>query len=315
MPTSSNQSKSLYDQLTVQEFFKDETFPLVAFREDRRVNLRLHTHEFAELVIIKSGRGTHVTLDESYPVGAGDVFFIPESMVHGYQDIESLELFNVLYISKKLPWNRKHLEKLPGYRLLFELEPQARKVHGFESHLHLHADILDEVSGVLMRLTRELKERKPGFETMSVGLFYELVALLTRAYDFKPNSKSLQLKAIDRAIDYIHSNYDEEIDVNHLAEVSCMSERTFYRVFRDITRISPKQYLLKLRIQHAKDDLLLPDARVTEVALNNGFSDGNYFTRLFRENEGMSPREWIKLHRKDNSTLLARNKAKRLSKV
>jgi len=287
----------LYDQFTVQEFFPDQEFPLSVYKETREVDLRLHTHAFAELVIVKSGRGTHVTLDESYPVEAGDVFFIPETMVHGYRDLASLELYNVLYLSKKLPWDRAHLEKLPGYRLLFQLEPQARKAHGFASHLRLKAEILEDVSNLLLRLRHELQYRKAGFETMSMGLFYELAAMLIRAYDYQPSPESMQLRAVDRAIAYMVNRYDEEMEVAQLAAISNMSERTFYRAFREVTQISPKQYLLQLRIQHAKDDLLHPNARITEVALRNGFSDGNYFTRLFREHEGMSPRSWIKQQR------------------
>ncbi|MBC2607276.1 helix-turn-helix domain-containing protein [Pelagicoccus albus] len=288
------QPEPVYDRLTIQEFFVDPNFPLTAYHEVRNVPMRMHTHEFGELVFVKGGRGQHVLPGETYELEAGDVFFLPKNIPHGYEAPESLELFNVLFLASKLPWNLQDLDGLPGFRLLFQLEPRARKQHRFASHLRLVTSDFERVQRIITRLNSEVENRPAGYETMSIGLFLELVAYLARAYENLPSEESVSLRAVDKAMRYLSDNYSDELDVALLAKRCGMSERSFYRAFRDAAGTSPKQFVLELRLRHAKDALLVPGSRVTDVALDAGFSDSNYFTRIFKEHVGQSPSAWAK---------------------
>ena len=64
------------------------------------------------------------------------------------------------------------------------------------------------------------------------------------------------------------------------------------RVFRKATGQTPIEYLVRLRIQRAMDMLRNTDLTVTEIALEVGFNDSNYFTRQFRRILGESPRSF-----------------------
>ena len=70
-----------------------------------------------------------------------------------------------------------------------------------------------------------------------------------------------------------------------------MSYRHFRRLFQQCTGVPPGQYLLNLRINRAKR-LLEEPLTIAEVAYRAGFSDPYYFSRLFKQKTGVSPKKW-----------------------
>lgn len=281
-------------QFHISEHFKTPGFPLTVYHDVRKTDLFLHHHEFGELVYVSNGFGLHRLGNEEYSIEAGDVFYIPEGVSHGYADIRHLELYNVLFIPSRLPLDLASLSRLPGYRLLFELEPASRQRTGFKAHLRLPPTAISAVLLLIKRLADETAHQKAGYETMATGLFLELIAVLVRAYERRPNRVSCRLMAIDSVIQHIHENYQEDWDVEILAARAKMSVRTFHRTFSAATGESPRSYVVSLRIAQAKEYLVRPDARITQAAYESGFHDGNYFSRIFRERTGKSPREWAK---------------------
>ena len=69
---------------------------------------------------------------------------------------------------------------------------------------------------------------------------------------------------------------------------------TFSKKFHRLTGFGFKEYLTHVRIQAAAEQLLSGKQSVTEVALNCGYSDGNYFGDAFRKIKGMSPNQFRK---------------------
>jgi len=71
-----------------------------------------------------------------------------------------------------------------------------------------------------------------------------------------------------------------------------MSRSNLMRVFRKATGQTPIEYLLRLRIQKAMELLRNSSLSITEIALEVGFNDSNYFTRQFRRVLGETPRSF-----------------------
>ena len=90
--------------LTTQEFFTKNSLPLSVFEFSHYTNdEKRHTHEFCELVIVKSGSALHTTDISQYKIKTGDVFIIPEGFHHKYTEVNNLFLINVLYNPAALP--------------------------------------------------------------------------------------------------------------------------------------------------------------------------------------------------------------------
>jgi transcriptional regulator GlxA family with amidase domain len=96
-----------------------------------------------------------------------------------------------------------------------------------------------------------------------------------------------------RAVEaFIQARYADGINNEMLAEVACMSERTFLRRFKAATGRVPAAYLQAVRIEAAKAMLELEAAPVQMVSTQVGYEDVSFFRTLFKRATGMTPAEY-----------------------
>ncbi len=88
---------------------------------------------------------------------------------------------------------------------------------------------------------------------------------------------------------WLLKNFDNEIGLDLLCTISGLNARTLNRRFHQATGDSPMNYLKKLRLDQARDLLKNTDLGVTEIALQVGYSDPDYFSRLFKRQYHLSP--------------------------
>jgi len=75
-----------------------------------------------------------------------------------------------------------------------------------------------------------------------------------------------------------------------------MSKSSFYRAFTNEFGISPNQLIIRERLRMSKAMMLLEGTNVKDVCYAVGFADPNYFIRLFKKHEGITPGQFIKQH-------------------
>lgn len=273
-----------------RDIFHDDGFPIVIARREPQPPFPLHRHQFSELVIVTGGTGIHAIRKEEYPITTGDVFVINDDSPHEYRDMDALALVNILFQPEQLFMSQWDTRALPGYHVLFKLEPTYRKRHKFESRLRLTVDDLAKVKNLVDCLDQELQIRNPGFRLTATSIFMQLVAYLSRSYGQSREQSSRDLLRIGSAISFIEYNFNEKIDLDNLAKTAHMSRRNFSRVFREAMGHSAINYLVRLRISRAMDIMRQkPDASITEIACETGFEDSNYFTRQFKYITGFTP--------------------------
>ena len=99
-------------------------------------------------------------------------------------------------------------------------------------------------------------------------------------------------RAVRRAMAYIHTHFAEPISLGHVGSYVGLSERHLNRCFREELGVTAMTYLRRYRVRQARALLEQGSMLVTEVALAVGFSDSNYFARVFRREVGVSPRAY-----------------------
>lgn len=93
------------------------------------------------------------------------------------------------------------------------------------------------------------------------------------------------------AIEYLQVRFKEKISIEHLAQLSGMSLSTFERKFKQHFSLTPKQYILHMRVHEACR--LLPGSQSIErVAEETGFGGQSYFTMQFRSVVGITPKQY-----------------------
>jgi AraC-like DNA-binding protein len=103
---------------------------------------------------------------------------------------------------------------------------------------------------------------------------------------------------INRVASFIESNLTSTIRIRDLASVTRLSIRHFSRAFRSVVGESPYAYVLRRRIERAKEMMMQTDTPLSEIALHCGLADQAHFTRLFRRMVGVSPGAWRRLNDK-----------------
>ena len=285
-----------HSTLKRKDWFHPDGFPIAVERRDPQEPFGLHSHEFAEIVIITAGRGVHVTGTETYPLNAGDAFVIGGSRQHDYHSMNKMCLVNVLFQPEKLNLHTDDLQTLPGYHALFTLEPVWRKRHQFNGRLRLTAAELNVVMVFVDQLEEELGTRSKGFKFMATASFMQIVGYLSRCYAQAKHPDSRALLRIGSAISHLESNYQEPINLDQLATIAHMSKRNFVRSFQSAMGSSPIAHLIQLRANRGASLLRRTELTVTEIAFQVGFSDSNYFTRQFRKLLGVTPGQYRLRH-------------------
>ena len=99
---------------------------------------------------------------------------------------------------------------------------------------------------------------------------------------------------IHRCIQHIGVSYAEDLTLESTARMVYLSPTYLSRVFKNETGVTFSQYLNNVRITKAKELLLNPTLKLTDISLMVGYSDQSYFTRVFRKNTGITPSDYRK---------------------
>lgn len=240
-----------------------------------------HHHDFCELVIVTQGRAMHWLEGRDFPVTAGDVFLLQGQQRHYFHDRKDLDLINIMYDPKKIGLPENELRRMPGYCALFMLEPAYRRQHRFESRLHLKRIPLAHVEQLIAEMENECVKKEAGYEAALRARLTELIVYLSRTYTVTESTEAGALLRMGNVISALENDFSKDWKLEELLNIAHMSRSNLMRVFRKATGQAPIEYLVRLRIQKAMALLRNTDLSVTEVALEAGFNDSNYFTRQF----------------------------------
>lgn len=100
------------------------------------------------------------------------------------------------------------------------------------------------------------------------------------------------LNPIGAAVKYINENYMREIKIEDLSSQIGFERTYFYKLFTARMGVSPKEYLISLRIDKAKSLIFGSDYTLEQIAGLVGYEDYNSFARIFKKKTGISPKEY-----------------------
>jgi AraC family transcriptional regulator len=167
-----------------------------------------------------------------------------------------------------------------------------------EGELRFRADFEDSAAQQLMNLLfADLAAGYPAGRLYTDHLIHALVYryLFIGREDAPPNAVkqiSALPKHILRRVTERMRTLDTELSLQVLAKESGYSRVHFVRMFRAATGYTPHNYLLKLRLDRARELLASPALSLTDIALECGFSSHSHLSRVFRQVLGATPSEY-----------------------
>lgn len=153
------------------------------------------------------------------------------------------------------------------------------------------------------KLFSRVCDRAPDFDDYSdvadAGRLIELLYSLRKdcAVNIFADAKAENTQsAILSAVEYIKKHYFEPINADTLAQMCHLSTSYFYRIFTQVTDLAPNEFIIQTRLKAAQTMLVSSDTSMAEIAERCGFNSQSYFSFVFKERVGMSPKEFRKKH-------------------
>ena len=121
--------------------------------------------------------------------------------------------------------------------------------------------------------------------------FYRIVASLIRYENHYCNTETYSKIAV--AVSHLHLHYLEpNFKIEHLSRIVKMSPRYFEMLFALQFKMTPKEYVIHLKLELAKELLKSDKSTVSNVAARLGFNDVYHFSRSFKGKTGLTPTQY-----------------------
>ena len=272
--------------------FKDKSKPLIV---GSCGTYRLRTHERLptwrprgrldyQLLYVASGKTVFYFNGEPKEVTAGHmVLFQPKQEQHyEYFAVDRPEVYWVHFTGSDVKNILRHYD-IPLDRYVIYSGSSATYAYLFKEMIH------------------ELQTCRTGYQELLEMYLRQIFLLIQRSREEeKPAVSSYLQEEMEHARRYFSEHYNENIHNEDFAVSRSMSVSWFLRNFKQITTMSPMQYILSIRMNNAVTLLETTDYNVTEISAIIGYDNPLYFSRIFRKQVGMAPSDFRKL-RRDNS--------------
>ena len=145
------------------------------------------------------------------------------------------------------------------------------------------------------RMKRDLAElnrliQRDKLSSAELGYLRILCCSILYAAILPPETPSVpSARIMDEAVQWLADHFAEKVSVDRLAAHMGYSRARLFTLFKDHTGVSPNDYLVRLRIGKAKDMLSSGSSPVKTIATVCGFSDAQYFSRIFKRQTGLTP--------------------------
>ena len=170
--------------------------------------------------------------------------------------------------------------------------------HLQDIELKQHFELTDpHIQSLILALRADLQDGSPAGRLYGESLATALAVYLQKRYA-AVTPKSFQWRGgmpgirLNRVLEYIRANIGKDLKLSALAEIANMSPHYFSELFKQSTGLSPHRYVLRAKIERAKEYLRDLRVNVFEASVLTGFADQSYFTKVFRRVVGVTPTEF-----------------------
>lgn len=263
------------------------------------------------LFIIASGTMYLQEDDKRYELSSGDYIFLQPGHTHYGYRAGKCEFYYIHFQEDcLLPWdcraiarikeiiadNDRHAYKCDpfGDSLYKECKlfiPKDRHIYSQSSLRHITMLIDDtELMG---------KSQSPHYKILCSSRFLEILALLSqdfvsRLLPLSQKKKSSCLDKVSAVTNYLNLNYASPLSGESLSSAFAMNFDSLNRLYKRATGLTIFDHLRQIRLNRARELLAMTSLRLDEISRRTGFCDQYYFSRVFKQEFGLSPRKYMK---------------------
>ncbi|MBM7604189.1 two-component system response regulator YesN [Metabacillus crassostreae] len=233
-------------------------------------------------------------------------FLFPRSSLIFFENISSKPA------DEEIPINTIHkISNMIGTDREKELKVSLLTIFDFEKISQLSISYMESLSEDFNSNVFDYYFNKLGKESFEIFKFYKDVGniynyenffeyfnvveeLVMKLHEYVKQIKSVysEQKYMEKALGYINENYNKDLNLAVVSNYISLNYSYFSHTFKEYTGLNFVDYLKKIRINEAKKLLVETELKVLEISEMVGYKNPKQFTRVFREIEGVSPKEF-----------------------
>ena len=256
-----------------------------------------HLHDFVEIIYILKGSGVNVVNERPFPIIAGDLYIVNCGATHSFMAASDLVFYNLMF----------HFSAFSKKELLL-LKENGRFSHFFRMReeecelppekLFLPPPFAEKFKMLFDQLYKETRISAPGFQMNRKAYLILLITEICRTEPLLERCKveassDNQYSSLNKVMNFINSNFLAKLSLSEIAKAGNLSQTYISEFFKNKTGLCLVSYINTLKVEKARIILLeRPELSVSEVAAQCGFDDPSYFTKVFRESTGFTPKNY-----------------------
>ena len=274
-------SGNIYQELEMSSPFVDAHRDTTASND----HVSLHSHTFYEFLYCQNSVGVEYFVGtQRFKLQKGDIVYVAPGISHRpiipYEAPEPYKR-DVIWINAD--FINRMVSELGGNNDLHMKASGLFRTNGTEWEM---------IGGYFHNCVREAESKKPGWQSAVIGNAFLIVSSLIRASHETPvRMKAEKPELIDRVMYYIEENLTSKITLQETADNFFVSSSTISNLFKNKLGVSFYHCVTQRRLIASKD-LISRNIPLERVAERVGFNDYSAFYRAFKQEYGISPREF-----------------------
>lgn len=245
---------------------------------------------FARIYYVKEGYAKTKIGDKVYELKPNNLYLTPPFTLHNDECDSHFSLFYIHFYEKVL-----HKESIFD-RYIFPVEVKATDL----DYLLTKRLLQINPGRQLRHFDPKLYDNQPSFSRYAAqnnklplhitietqGILYQLTSKFLKQMKHRSSFKDVR---ISRIVRYIHENTDKDINISKLADIACISDDHFIRIFKKEMNCTPLKYVNVKKIEKAQLLLITTNMSIRDIAIELSIDNISYFNRMFKQYTSKTP--------------------------
>lgn len=255
------------------------------------------TSPYSRIYLITEGNGYIVIGNRTIELEPGFMYFIPSFVECSYVFKQNL---NHIYIHfrARLEKNGLSLSNVSSFH--HKIKANNLRVSLFERLVALNPGLELPHHDPQVYQTKPWMNKEPVYPSLSKKLETESILLhLISGFMMEnsgPNLNEHLKYNMQDILTYIHENLHNDIKMDQLARIACLSRDHFTRIFRSVMGMAPCEFIIRKRIEKSQFLLLTTNYSMNQIIEKTNFKNAPYFSRMFKKYTTYTPAQYRKVN-------------------
>lgn len=236
-------------------------------------------------VFIEIGSLTHKIDLKDLTITNGQLFFVLPNQIHSApaHKKDNIECF-------KMSFDQNCLSLLPK-QFSFLINPLNSQIISFDSDSRHRVKILFEMLNKILNSDNNLKDAE-----IILAHLNSLLTELNNAYFKSVAKEKSEPHKLSKYIEFkiaVEAHLTEQHSINSIADSLSVTTNSLYYIVKELSGVSPKEFITNRLMLEAQRILFYSEKPVKELAYELGFTDPNYFSKVFKKNTGKSVTQFV----------------------